>query len=189
MTLKENAITVAIAILFTTFILVSIEAFYPRPTYEMFCNNSRYYEAYPKFAPATPVNCTYVAGKEQRQCEIEQGNPIFDYDANGCQVYKECDYCNKEYMDANKAYTNNIFLIIAPLGALAIILGVYYAIEFLGSGFMFSGIILMFYGTIQNFDQLNKYTRMIVVFAELLLVIFIAYKKVMKKDTTTKKKK
>jgi hypothetical protein len=188
MTLKENAITVAIAILFTTFVLVSIEAFYPRPTYEMFCNNTQYYS---KPIPVVPsgVNCSYTQTAEEQKCWQDGGQAVQDFDKNGCSFYKSCDFCNKLFMDANKAYTNNIFLIIAPLGALAIIFGVYYAIEFLGSGFMFSGIILMFYGTVQNFDQLNKYTRMIVVFAELLLVIFIAYKKVMKKDMTAKKKK
>ena len=56
--------------------------------------------------------------------------------------------------------------------------GVYYRPEFLGSGFMFSGIILMFYGTVQNFEDLNKYFKSFVILMELLLVLFIAYKKI-----------
>jgi hypothetical protein len=179
MTLKENAITVAIAIIFTTFVLVGIDAFYPRPVYYDFCNNTYF----SKPGPINPgVNCTYSQSPEELKCQQEGGNPQYDYNQNNCSYYKSCDYCNKYFMDASKAYSNNFFLIIAPLGALAIILGVYYPVEFLGTGFMFSGIILMFYGTVQNFDQLNKFTRVIVVFIELLLILFIAYKKVIKAE-------
>ena len=175
MTLKENAITLAIAVLFTTFVLVSVDALYPRPAYENYCNNTAFYA---KPIPVAKINCTYSQSKEEQACWQDQGTAVNDYDEDGCPVYKSCDYCNKRFNEANKQYTNNVFLIIAPLGALAIILGVFYPVEFLGSGFMFSGVALMFYGTVQNFEQLEKITRVIVVFVELLLVLFIAYKKV-----------
>ena len=76
--------------------------------------------------------------------------------------------------------------ILAVVGA-AIIGGVYYKIEFLGTGFMFSGIFLMFFGTIQNFNELNKWTRPIVLLLELGLILFIAYKKVVQRETPKKK--
>jgi|SaaInlStandDraft_4_1057021.scaffolds.fasta_scaffold59540_1 hypothetical protein len=183
MTLKENAITVAIAILFTVFILVSIDAFYPRPDYNDFCSER---PMIPKI-PSNREDCTYERSVLEEECYQEDGQPRYIY-TSGCQEYSECDYCSKEFRDAQKEYSNLIFLIIAPLGALAIIFGVYFLIEFLGTGFMFSGIMLMFYGTIQNFGELNRFTRAGVVLVELLLVLFIAYKKVIP-DNKKKSKK
>jgi len=174
MTLKENAITVAIAILFTVFILVSVDAFYERPRYEDFCKNG------PRIAKPlmdNMINCSYKTTEEEMNC-YEQGNiPEFNYE-NGCPVFEKCDSCNKEYQDAEDRYSNNLLIILAIIGVFTIFFGVYYKIEFLGTGFMFAGIILMFYGTVQNFRNLNKFTRVFVVFIELFLVLFIAYKKV-----------
>ena len=174
MTLKQNAITVAIAILFTTFILVTIDAFYERPQYEDYCDSK---ERAPRLPLMEKQNCTYEQLEEEMDCYDQEGMPEFDY-SSGCAVFEKCNFCNKELDDAHEKYSNFIFLILAPLGALAIIFGVYYKIEFLGSGFMFSGIILMFYGTIQNFEDLNKFLKIFVIALELGLVLFIAYKKI-----------
>ena len=174
MTLKENAITVAIAVLFTTLVLVSIDAFYPRPEYSQFCKSS----SIVKPVPMKQINCSYSQSPAEQICWQDGGMAEYNYTDDGCTVYLSCSYCSKDFTEAEKRYTNNIFLIIAPLGAIAIILGVFYTIEFLGSGFMFAGIILMFYGTVQNFSELNKFIKVVVVFLELILVIFIAYKKI-----------
>lgn len=187
MGLKEAAITLGIIVLFSAFILVSIDAFYERPQYDDFCD----YSQRPEFPGKEPINCTNTYTVEEEACVDSKGEPRYNYDNSGCQIFKECNYCNKDYQAAEAKYSNFIFLLLAPLGALAIIIGVYFGIEFIGSGFMFSGIFLMFYGTIQNFRDLNKFTRVFVVFIELLLVLFIAYKKVIpdKSKKTTKKKK
>lgn len=185
MTLKETAVTVAIAVLFTTFVLVTIDALYPRPEYEKFCNNT-YYPS--KIVPAS-ANCTYQQSPEEVECYNQEGMPETDYDENGCSYYRSCNYCSRDFNNAQKEYNNTFFLILAPLGALAIILGVYYSVEFLGSGFMFSGIILMFWGTVQNFSDLDKFMRVAVIFAELLLVLFIAYKKIIPQKANPKNSK
>lgn len=175
MSIKKIAITVAIAILFTTFILVTIDAFYERPQYEDYCKNDAIRLQKPP--QLENQNCTYEQSEEELNCYDQEGMAEFDY-STGCAVFKECNFCNKELDEAYKNYSNFIFLILAPFGALAIIFGVYYKIEFLGSGFMFSGIILMFYGTTQNFEDLNKFLKIIIIALELGLVLFIAYKKI-----------
>jgi len=175
MGIKETAITVAIAILFTTLVLVTIDAFYPRPQYEDYCKST------PRIAKPVQIdqqNCTYEQTQEELTCYDKGGMAEYNYES-GCAVFEKCNFCNKELEEAQIRYSNFIFLILAPLGALAIILGVYYKIEFLGSGFMFSGIILMFYGTTQNFEDLNKFLKIIVIALELGLVLFIAYKKIL----------
>ena len=73
-------------------------------------------------------------------------------------------------------------MITAPLGIIAIIFGLYFGIDFIGSGFMFGGIATLFYGTIRYFGEANKYLRVIIIFAELLIVVWIGYKKLWAKQ-------
>jgi len=186
MNVKQTAIVIAITVLFSTFVLVAIDAVYPRPEYDDYCNYRDFRSAPIK---AVDIVCDYTPTELEEQCWNEKGTPEYDYDENGCNIFKECNYCSRDYDEAQKAYSNNLFYILAPFGAIAIIFGVLYSVEFIGSGFMFSGIFLMFFGTVQNFQDLNKFARVLVIFCELLLVMFIAYKKVMPDSKKTKDKK
>ena len=68
--------------------------------------------------------------------------PEFNYDDRNCQTsFKECNFCNKkQYQDATEVYNRNVFYIVAPIGALAVIIGLFIGYEVVGTGFMFSGI-------------------------------------------------
>lgn len=184
--IKQVPIIIGIAVLFTLFITLSIEAFYTSPKYDDFCNPQTqaklYREPYPAKIP--PTNCTDIYSTDQRvqSCYNQKGNPIFDYDSIGCQVYKECDYCQRDYDDARKIHDRNIFLITAPLGLIAIIFGLYFGIDFIGSGFMFGGIATLFYGTVRYFGEANKYLRVLIILIELLIVVWIGYKKLWAKQ-------
>jgi hypothetical protein len=152
MGLKELAITFGIAVLFSAFVLVTIDAVYQRPAYEKYCNMSQQTPmAYKTIPLQDNSNCTNIVQNES-SCYNQGGIPKYDVDNKGCSFVTGCDFCNKAYDLAQKEYTNNMFIILAIIGALAIIGGVYYKIEFLGTGFMFSGIFLMFFGTVQNFN-------------------------------------
>ncbi len=181
MTLKENAIILGIAILLSTFVFVTSDVLIDEPHYQDYCKNDIRAPVLEKDA-----NCTYSIPASEQDCYGQEGIPTYDYDEQGCRIFKECSFCNLQYEDARERYSNTLLFILAPLGALAIILGVYYKIEFIGTGFMFAGIIIMLLSTVQNFDNLNEYVRMIVVFLELMLVLFIAYKKVLP-DSNKKK--
>jgi len=191
MGVKQIAITVAIAVLFTTFVLVTIDAFYEMPDWNDYCGQvyeRKFSEPMPVVA-TTPVNCTDPLEESKNDCIDNRGDVVYKYDEKGCSQFKECDYCNRDFNEAEKRYFSNFFLIIAPFGALAIILGAYYKVEFIGSGFMFSGVILMFYATVRRFEDLNKFLKILVIGLELGLVMFIAYKKVIPKEEITKSKK
>ena len=62
-------------------------------------------------------------------------------------------------------------------------------IEFLASGLMFGGIILLFYATVRYFHDADKLLRVVIIFAELLLVLWIGYKKLYKNEKKKKLKK
>jgi hypothetical protein len=182
MSLKENAIILGIAVLFTTFAFVGIDTFYQRPDYGEFCK-STYYRPYPY---PKEENCTHEFSIAEDDCYQKGGMPEYDYDEKGCQQFKECNFCSMQYEDAQSKYSNNVMIILAAVGAAAILFGVYFKVDFIGTGFMFSGILIMFISTIQNFNNLNKFSRMAVVFLELCLILFIAYKKVLPEKKKTK---
>jgi len=177
MGMKEIAITCGIAVLFTALVMVSIDSFYQRPMYEDYCNSTFWNKPY--LLPKEGINCTVV--NDENECIMQGGSPIMDYDHEGCRIFQSCDYCSKSFDAANRDYTNIVFIITAIFGIAAIFFGVYYKVEFIGVGFMFSGIILMAIGTMHNFESLNRFLKPVVLLIELLLVLFIAYKKILKR--------
>ncbi|MEK6973805.1 MAG: hypothetical protein AABW41_00995, partial [Nanoarchaeota archaeon] len=95
----------------------------------------------------------------------------------------KCNYCNKYFNDATKKHGNISFVILAIMALAAILFGVFFKIEFIGSGFMYAGIFILFYATMRFFslpDQ-NKYLKVIILFIELLIVLWIGYKRLYKK--------
>ena len=185
--IKRYAMIVGITILFATLVFVTIDAFYPEPKYEDYCNQGNYArysypeKPYPAGAVTSTTNCTEVKlpNKASMECEKNGGFVEFDYDEKGCQVKDSmrCNYCNKEFNEKQKRYNRDVFLISAPIGLAAIFLGILWAIDFLGSGFMFAGIAVLAVGTTRYFGDMSKWMRVITIFIELLLLIWIGYKK------------
>ncbi len=182
--IKQVPIIIGIAVLFTLFITLSIEAFYTSPKYEDFCTPALQSRLYPKepYAVSPQANCTYSRDQRETQCYADKGQVVYDYDTKGCQVYKDCDFCQRDFDDQRKIHDRNIFLITAPLGLIAIIFGLYFGIDFIGSGFMFGGIATLFYGTVRYFGEANKYLRVLIILIELLIVVWIGYKKLWAKQ-------
>lgn len=181
---KEVAMTIALAILGALFVGLLVDAAYESPKYEDFCGRGHYPDAYPKYIDPGHI-CSYNATAQERQsidqCYQQEGNPEFNFDDKGCQTsYKECNFCNKQFNEANNIYNRNVFYIIAPLGALAIIIGLFMGLEVVGTGFMFSGILLVAYATTRYFSNMSKLMRVVVIFIELVLLIMVSIKKLKK---------
>ncbi|MFH0870604.1 MAG: hypothetical protein V1866_06140 [archaeon] len=178
---KKLAMILGIAVLLPLFFGLFMDALYDEPTYEMYCNESMYSTPYAdKFAePARQeVNCTYKYGPEQQQCDRSGGISRMKYDSNNCGSYDWCDYCNKNYDAARSIYNRNLFLILAPLGLIVVILGIYLMVDYLGAGLMMGGLITMFYATVRYFSDMSKMLRALVILVELLIIMWIGYKKI-----------
>lgn len=181
--LKKISLTVGIAVLFAFLIYFVIDAAYPEPTYEDFCKS--YARPLPPtkeyYGSPAQLNCTPIAGISNitRACGEQGGMIEYDYDDRGCEVAAACNTCNKEYDEKRKRYTLNVFYITAPIGILAIIVGMYLPlmVEAIAAGFMFGGIATLFQSTIRVFGDLGKWARVIVLFIELCLVVWIGLKK------------
>jgi hypothetical protein len=176
MDVKKIAMILAITVLLPLFVGLFTDAVYQQPKYEKFCNSSL--NSYPQKAiPASPVNCTFNYGPQQDQCYSAGGQPEFNYTDNGCQVYVSCNMCSKYFNDATQKYNRNIFFILLPVGLIVVILGLYLVVDYLGAGLMFAGLIVMFYATFRYFSDMSKMLRALVILIELLVIMWIGYKK------------
>jgi hypothetical protein len=180
MDVKKVAMILAITVLLPLFVGLFTDAVYLEPKYENYCNNT-YYDS-PKAIPTTPVNCTDVyANPEVQKCNNEKGMPEFKYDANNCQQFRSCNYCSKLFNEDQQKYNRNIFFVLLPLGLIIIILGIYLAVDYLGAGLMFAGLIVMFYATFRYFSDMSKTLRALVILIELLVIMWIGYMKIEQK--------
>jgi hypothetical protein len=188
---KKVAMAIAIVVLLPLFVGLFTDAVYEEPKYEDYCVNDYGKYAYPAHPQTmtdssdSKINTSHCKDtsdlymtSEVQKCYNERGIPEFGYDEDGCQKFELCNYCSKEFDDARQKYNRNIFFILLPLGLLIIILGIYLAVDYLGAGLMFAGLIVMFYATLRYFSDMSKILRAVVILIELLVILWIGYKKI-----------
>jgi hypothetical protein len=176
MDVKRVAMIIGITILLPLFIGLFFDALYPTPEYNDYCNYI-YPEGPTKAVP--PNTCPeFYSTAQAQECSRNEGEPRFTYDANGCQVFDKCDYCNKEYRNAEEVYNRNLFFILAPVGLAIVIIGIYFTVEYMGAGFMFGGLITLFYATVRYFSDMSKMLRALVILVELLIILWLGYRKI-----------
>lgn len=188
MDIRRILIIFVVAVLFAIFSFSLIEAFLPSPVYDDFCREEgilRNPKSGPQFQKTVPVDhvCPAYDDLARQKCIVEtKGEPMDDYDTYGCPVYKGCSTCNLKLRDAQNYHNFWAFVISSILGFIAVICGIYLPNaknplhEWVGTGFMLGGLGDVFFGTAQYFSELHRIARPIVIFVELVLVIFVAYK-------------
>jgi hypothetical protein len=177
MELKKIMLGLGVGILAALFIGFLIEAIYPTPKYDDFCNSQQF--AVPQVMKQNQCNYTYDTDFRS-QCYADKGMVQEDYDSNGCVINEVCDYCNRDYQTASEKYNRNLFYITAPIGLLMIIIGLYLptGVDAIAGGVLFGGILTMIQITARVFGDLGKWPRVILLGLELILVIWIGIKKV-----------
>src|SRR3989338_1549071 len=203
MDIRRIIIIFVIAILYAIFSQLEIDYLVEAPKCENFCPADEfggpmcidsYEDNYPIYPMAKPVmynertinictNQTWPTDDESIKCSKEKGMMKFKYDQNGCVVKYKCDYCSKGYVD-NKQWSNYYIFILSALFALvAIVIGIMLSPknpinEWIGFGMLLGGLITLFIGTGRAIGELNKGLRPIIILAELILVIYLSYKKI-----------
>jgi len=178
--LRKYAVMFVIAVLYTVFIFSSIDAVYPNPEYDDFCSNSRM--AYPLDKTGGCENITEPSNVEREQCYESKGDVSYDYDGNGCPVSWKCDTCNNEYTLASKDHGSKSFFIATILGVVGVLIGLFLPDkksinEWIGTGLMIGGLFCIFVATMMYYNDLDRILRPFIILAELLLVIYLAYRK------------
>jgi hypothetical protein len=193
--LRRVAIIFVIAILYAIFVNAFIGAFYPAPKYDDFCKQ-RFYPEKPYPAAVERKDCPKYKEPSQEEldkCASDKGYPEYRYDAFSCPAeYKGCNFCQRDFDSANQKYNFMYFIFSSILAVIAIGVGLMLPTdkslnEWVATGFMLGGLITLFFGTFRYYEYLGRYAKPIVIFAELVIVIFLSYRKL--NDAKGKSKK
>lgn len=147
------------------------QAFYPGPQWQDYCAQLNKPIPY-----IDGTNCARTAEMNQleNQCYADGGQPAYDVDAKGCQVFKECDFCNKEFEKVHNSHTNVVFVIALIIGLITIGIGfAVLSVEPVGSALIASGIGALVYGTIQNWQNFTAVWRFVLLFIVLVLLVLL----------------
>lgn len=183
--LRRIAIIFIIAVLYAIFVNAFIGAFYAAPKYDDFCKN-RFYPEKPYPATMERKECPKYSEPSQEEldkCSNEKGFPEYKYDALGCTTaYKGCNFCQRDFDNANQRYNFMYFIFSSILAVIAIGIGLMLPTnkslnEWIATGFMLGGLVTLFFGTFRYYEYLGRYVKPAVILAELLIVIFLSYKK------------
>ena len=181
--IKHLLLGIVIAIIFFMFCVFGIKLIYTGPAYEDFCNNS-YYEK-------IPSNCTMSIELKNKvnECYSKEGIPRYEYDEEGCEKDLTCDLCNKDFENANKNYTKNLFLISLILGLIIIAVSVLFIkISTISGGLMAGSIFFMIYGTGGYWNFMDDLVRFAILGVVLSTLIWLAYYLKNKKEFNKKRK-
>ena len=178
MDVRRFIIIFMVAILYTIFSVSFIDAVYPNPEYPNNC-----FDARP--APVINKDCSFVQSTdaERMACTEQKGDLQPVYDADGCTTGYECSLCMKGYRDGQATHGMYSFFLSALFALVAILIGLYLPTsnplnEWVGFGFILGGLLTLFFGTAVYYAHLARVWRPIIMLAELLLVLFVAYRKI-----------
>ena len=177
MNVKNLIIGIGIFIIYLLAVNYGIHAFYPEPKYEKFCSGEYGRYSIKQDYSYPSVNCTFSKELQKQVdfCYQDGGNPIFEYDENGCNVAVErCDYCNKEYNESLAKYNKNYFLISLILGIITLLIGYFVLfVEPVGSSLMAAGVGAIFFGSVRNWQNLSDILRFVLLLVALILLVWI----------------
>lgn len=161
MNVKNIVLGIGIVVVFALALWQGIEAFYPSPQYEDYCEDGIGF-------PGAESNVTV--------CE----------DSGGIWKNGYCDYyseCQKEYDAARDPHAKVVFFISLIVAIIVIIVGFsILSIEPVGSALIGSGIWAVFWGSVVNWRNLSDIWRFLLLLVVLILLIWIAIK-LNKKET------
>jgi len=179
---KHVLLAIAIGVLSALFIGYGINTFYPEPNYEDYCDEFLRSKPFPVDRDVEGCRAVEQNNRDyENDCYKDRGQPRYDYGEDQCRVYKECDFCQKEYDDVRDLYNRNVFVIAVILGITLIIVGgVILKLESVSSGLMGGGIIITLYGTLRYWGNMHDYLRFVVLGLVLFILIWIGYKKLKK---------
>jgi hypothetical protein len=178
MDVRKYGIVIAVAILSAIFMYSVADAVAPQVKYNT-CEN------FPRAAyyPAPSVNCSAVPVDRaaEETCVKQENSYQAVYDEYGCVESYECSTCYKEQQDKQKLRSTIMFYTLVGLGLLAIIGGFMLPEggihEWVGIGFILGGVLALFIGTAQHWENMARVVRPLIIAAELAILLFIVYRK------------
>ncbi|MBS3105853.1 hypothetical protein J4234_06385 [Candidatus Woesearchaeota archaeon] len=190
--IKETILGFSIAIIFVFFVVFGIKAFYKEPKYEDFCSRGasidvvysegNYGVAYPypiRFKESGENVCAKSITQYdnfRKSCADKKADVLFEYDENGCQIAKECTFCQQNYNKARNIYFRNVFIISGIVGIIVIIIGAILNLTSVSAGLFGGGVLTIIYGTTNYWSELADWARFIILGIALAVLIYLGYK-------------
>ncbi|MBN2087345.1 hypothetical protein JW758_03280 [Candidatus Peregrinibacteria bacterium] len=146
---------IGIAVVVYVTLLLGIQAFYPAPVYEDFCNEDvRYAEPLMGYEGCTDS----MTMKECRE-QIKTEGPGKD----------EVQQCNEDFRKADESYSKNFFIIASVLGVIALIVSFSLFIKIVSltvtnitAGVACSGIVMILWGFIRGWESTDDKLKFVV---------------------------
>jgi hypothetical protein len=175
MNVKNLVLGVGIFIVYLLMLNYGIEAFYKSPQYDNYCSMNIYKEPYRLFEGKNCTNLNKISEMESL-CYSGRGQPVnWTYDSTGCAQNFSCDFCSKQFEDAQKGHSKIVFVISLIAGILTLLIGYgVLSVEPVGSALMASGVGAIFYGSVRNWMNLSDIWRFLLLLLALVLLIWIA---------------
>jgi len=177
---KKGLISTAIAVIFVFFILQAVSTFLEEPKWDDFCAREQFPRPVAEKLITDDSLCrdTFASNANlENECAANKGFIIYEKDENGCDKAVECSQCNKTYEDARESFQKNVFIISLIVGLIAIIIGVMVKVNALATGLMGGGLLLIIIGTLQYWEGLRDFAKLIILGIVLGILIYVAYKK------------
>ena len=179
---RKILIIFLVGVLYAIFSYSLIDAIYPNPKYEDFCRDS--FVSAPIYPPT--VKQPDCPALKELQCD-QKAMPKYTYsNKTGCPISMKCDYCQRDYDSEREKHNLVVFIFASILGLIALGIGLLMPLKkdisgWVATGFLLGGLITIFIGTAIYYGDMARIARPIVLFVELALVIFLAYRQFKKK--------
>ncbi len=175
--IRKFAIIIAIAVLFAIFAFSLADAFVPELQYPEYCEEAQETNNYYDPRPVDRDACEDVAEPTQEEIDACPGRLSMDY--RSCEYTCSCYEIRNEHQELRENIT---FWFGIILGSIAIIAGMLLPRknplnEWVGTGFILGGVLTLFIATIRYWGELHAIARPIVIALEIILVLWIAYKR------------
>lgn len=171
---KNLILGAIIAVIFVMFCVYGTKLIYDEPMYEDYCNSSMYSTPQKIIAQ----NCTNWQAIESAKsnCWNQEGVPISEYDENGCETSITCSTCSRDFENAERDYSKNLFIISLVFGVIVIVISfLLLQVPSVAGGLMLGSLFYIIYGTARYWRFMEDILRFVILGAALIILIGIAY--------------
>lgn len=162
---KRVIFSVAIAFISVFFFAYAVQAFYPAPEYDDFCDRSAYQKNI-----VSEEGCNEAGG---RWTEHERDSLNMDI-SGWCDVNY---FCQIEYDEVRKPYERNVFFANLIIGVIVFVVAFFLALEAVSSGLMGGAVMLIVYGSMRYWGELSDIWRTSMLGFALAVLIWLGYNK------------
>lgn len=159
---------IGIAVVVYVCMLLGIQAFYPHPEYNDFCEeNSRIAVPYMGFESCADDITVGECRKQTKESSMEKDN---------------MNQCQDDWNAATKNYSRNFFIIASILGVIALIVSYFLlnissvAITNISAGVACSGIVMILWGFVRGWESTDEKLKFIIGLIIAVIVIALTVK-------------